>query len=486
MSELLYASAIELAAKIKSGDVSSVEVTQAYIDRIEALDGEINAVIVRRFDEALAEARAADEALAAGQDVGPLHGVPMTIKESYNMAGTATTWGVEAFANNTFEDDGLTVRRFKAAGAHFLGKTNVPKDLGDVQSYNVIYGTTNNPWNLEHAPGGSSGGSAASLAAGFAGLEAGSDIGGSIRTPAHFCGVYGHKPTYGIIPWQGHELVAKSAPPDLAVTGPLARSAQDLALALDIMAGPNDRDAVGWGLNLPAADFTDLKSLRVAIWSNYEGAPATQETQQRVLKVGEILEGLGAKVSYDARPDFDVARADANYRSLVSSVMSAGLNEEAFQAGVEAAAALDPQDMGPNAISLRASVMSHRTWVRANAYRERLRYAWDDFFNEWDILVCPQSSTPAIAHDQRPFGERTITVDGETRPYFEQIYWSGLIVNSYLPSTCFPSGASSEGLPIGLQAVSGPYRDHRSIEFARQITEHIGGFEIPARMADTI
>ena len=255
MSSFAYRSALELAAAIKSREISSVELTQLYIDRIEKYDGDVNAVIVRTFDHALAAAERADRALAEGQDLGPLHGVPMTIKESYVMADTPSTWGMEDFRDNVSDEDGLAVKRFRAAGAHFLGKTNVPTDLADFQSYNPIYGTTGNPWDTSRTPGGSSGGSAAALAAGFTGLEAGSDIGGSIRNPAHFCGVYGHKPTYGIIPMQGHELVAGIPEADLAVCGPLARSAEDLKVALDIMAGPAERTSAGLAAGAACCGF---------------------------------------------------------------------------------------------------------------------------------------------------------------------------------------------------------------------------------------
>ena len=246
MDDLTFAAAVDIAAAIQSKRVSSREVTQHYIERIESLDKSVNAMCVRVFEQALEAADQADQALVRNEVAGPLHGVPMSIKESYVLEGTPATWGIPAYRDNVARADGLAVARFKAAGAHFLGKTNVPIDLGDFQSYNEIYGTTNNPWNLGRTPGGSSGGSAAALAAGFTALEAGSDIGGSIRTPAHFCGVFGHKPTWGIVPMQGHELMAGVPDADLSVCGPLARDPRDLRLAMQIMAQPAGRQAVGW------------------------------------------------------------------------------------------------------------------------------------------------------------------------------------------------------------------------------------------------
>lgn len=479
MSELAQLSATELAAKIKAREISSVELTKLYIDRIEKYDGDINAVVVRTFDDALERAKDADETLAKGQNLGPLHGVPMTIKESYVIAGTPSTWGIEAFRNNVADKDGLAVRRFRAAGAHFLGKTNVPTNLADFQSYNPIYGTTGNPWDTSRTPGGSSGGSAAALAAGFSGLEAGSDIGGSIRNPAHFCGLYGHKPTYGIVPMQGHELVAGIPEADLAVCGPLARGAQDLKLALNIMAGPAEREALGWQLKLPEADFDQLKKLRVAIWATDEMSPVSTETAERSILVGETLARLGARVSDSARPNFDLKRAQDNYQTLLTAVMTAAMTNEDVSKAQALADGLDPNDVSSDAVNARAAVLPHREWIRANTQREKLRRSWSEFFEDWDVLICPQMATPAFSHDHRPFNERKLVVDNVEQSYFQQLFWAGMIVNAYLPSTVFPTGLSREGLPIGLQAVSAPYRDLRTIEFARLITQEIGGYVAP-------
>ena len=484
MASYIYDSALQLAKKIRSRDISSKELTQSFIDRIERYDTDINAVVVRTFEDALRNAELADAAVASGNLLGPLHGVPMTIKESYVMANTASTWGIEAFRDNYSAKDGLAVSRFREAGVIFLGKTNVPTDLADFQSYNPIYGVTGNPYNTDRTPGGSSGGSAAALAGGFSALEAGSDIGGSIRNPAHFCGVYGHKPTYGIIPMEGHELVAGIPEADLAVCGPLARSAEDLAVALTIMACPADREAIGIQLNLPPADFSQLKELRVAIWATDDVAPVSQETAERSYKVADILRQEGATVSETARPKFDPVFAHKNYQTLLTAVMTSAMRPKEVAAATLAAEALDPDNDSIGAVNLRAQVMSHRDWIRTNTKREKLRRAWDAFFQDWDILVCPQMATSAFPHDHRPFADRKVMVDQSAQPYFQQIFWSGMVINAYLPSTVFPTGLSNSGLPIGLQAVSGPYRDHRTIEFARQITQYIGGFEPPKNLAE--
>ena len=481
--DLAYRSAMDLAGLVRGGEISSVELTRHFIERIERLDGDINAVVVRTFERALEDAAAADAALARGEANGPLHGLPLTIKESYVMADTPATWGIEAQRNNVADADGVVVSRFRAAGAHFLGKTNVPVDLGDIQSYNPIYGTTSNPWNLERTPGGSSGGSAAAMAAGFSALEAGSDIGGSIRTPAHFSGVFGHKPTWGIVPMSGHEVVPHVPDPDLSVCGPLARDAADLAVALDVMAGPTEREATGWRLELPAAGFEKLADLRVAVWSNEDIAPVSAETAERVERVAAAFARLGATVSDTARPDFDIRKAHLVYQNLLTAVMSSGQPASRIEKIRERVATLDPADMSADAVAARASVMSHREWIRHDFRRERLRRAWDAFFRDWDVLVCPQFAVPAIPHDHRPLADRTTIVDGEARPYMESVFWSGLVIASYLPSTCLPTGPSSDGLPIGVQIVGAPYRDHATIECARRIAQEIGGFVPPPALA---
>ena len=462
MTDWAFLSATDLAAQIKRGTITSVALTDYFIDRIERLDGDVNAVVVRTFEAARAAAVIADAAAAEGRWLGPLHGVPMTIKESYVLAGTVTTWGLERFRLNQSKHDGLIVQRFKAAGAHFLGKTNVPVDLADFQSYNPIYGATGNPWDVTRTPGGSSGGSAAALAAGFSALEAGSDIGGSIRNPAHFCGVYGHKPTYGVVPMQGHELLSGLPEGDLSVCGPLARSAGDLSLALSIMAGPGQRLGKGWQLALKPAVKQALS------------------VSSRALAIGAELAAAGAEVSFTARPDFDPAKAHENYQTLLNSAMTAGLDAEGVARMQRRADNLADGDQSREALITRAAVLSHRDWIRANGQREKIRIAWDDFFDTWDIVVCPQMATTAFVHDHQPFGQRTLAIDGVERGYFEQLFWAGLAVNAYLPSTVFPTGLADDGLPIGLQAIGGPFCDYETIGFTALLAERLGGFQAPS------
>ena len=477
--DLHYLPAHVLAEKIKNKEISSLELTQHYIERIEKYDGDINSVIVKTFDEAILAATEADEAISKKQELNILHGVPMTIKESYNIEGQNTTWGIPDFKGNIAKEDGLAVKRFKKSGAHFLGKTNVPLNLADFQSYNDIYGTTGNPWDVKTTPGGSSGGSAAALAAGFTSLEAGSDIGGSIRNPAHYCGVFGHKPSHAIIPSSGHELIPNVPEPDLSVCGPLARSAKDLEIALDIMAGPIERESRGWQLNLPESRRSNLKDFKVAIWSNDEIAPVSKEIAERCEEVGKNLESVGVNVSYAAKPDHDFLKSEINYQLLLQSVMQSGMSEEEFKKIEEIANNLESDDFSVEAILARGTVLSHRNWIRQNYAREQTKISWENFFNKWDILICPQLATTAIEHDHRKISDRTIMVDNQEQRYFQQIFWPGLAVNAHLPSTVFPTGLSRDGMPIGLQAIGGAYEDKTTIKFAELYEQEFKAFVVP-------
>ncbi|MCG8591887.1 MAG: amidase [Proteobacteria bacterium] len=481
---IAFDSATALCARLRKRELSSRELTELYIRRIEKHDPGLNAVVVRDFERALEAADRADAERAKGVDGGPFHGLPMTIKEAYEVEGLATTWGIPAFAKNIATQNAAVVERLLKAGGHFLGKTNVPLHLADFQSYNDIYGTTRNPWNPERTPGGSSGGSAAALAAGFCGLESGSDIGGSIRNPAHFCGVYGHKPTYGIVPNEGHALPGLVAAPDLAVVGPMARSAEDLALAMDVVAGADRFHADGWQLALPKPAKRALSEYRVAVWPSEPGFPVSTAVADRVQEVADRLAQLGATVSDRARPAFAAADSHDTYSTMLHGQLSAAFTDEAFDKLAAGAKDLDPGDRSDGAAVVRATLQTHRDWVRATHDRARLRLAWKAFFADWDILVCPQMPTTAFPHDHSPYPSRTLQVDGRTESYARQIFWAGLITVAYLPSTVFPTGVAADGLPIGLQAVGPEYHDAICIDFARLLADEIGGFTPPAGYDD--
>ena len=479
--ELAFSSATDLARLIQQKKISSLELTQYYIERIEQFDEALNAVIVRDFERALDAARLSDESLARGNRLGSLHGVPMTIKEAFDVSGLPTTWGVPEQRNNIVLYDATVVERLKAAGAHFMGKTNVPLRLADWQSYNDIYGTTNNPWDTERSPGGSSGGSAAALAAGLTGLEFGSDIGGSIRNPSHFCGVYGHKPTYGIVPTLGHNPFGVISEPDLNVVGPMGRSAEDLALALDVVAGPDRFQSSAWRLVLPQPKTRTLRDLRVAIWPTEESVPTSGEISDRVQEVGEVLARAGAVVSDRARPEISPRDSHDTYLNLLGSAGLVNLPDDYYSVAEGWAAELDTNDRSPSAVLTRARVLDHRSWSDHNEARTNYRLRWRTFFDDWDVVICPISATTAFEHDHRPKLERTLTVDAAQTSHYEHYFWIGLATVAYLPSTAFPSGLSSDGLPIGLQIIGPEYGDRTTIEVARLIAQELGGFRAPPR-----
>ena len=477
--DLAFSSATELARLIQRKKVSSLELTQYYIERIERFDGALNAVVARDFERALKAAKLSDASLARGRRLGPLHGVPMTIKEAFDVSGLPTTWGDAALRSNVAQRDATVVELLKAAGAHFMGKTNVPLRLGDWQSYNDIYGTTNNPWNTARSPGGSSGGSAAALAAGLTGLEFGSDIGGSIRNPSHFCGVYGHKPTYGIVPTHGHNPPGVISTPDLNVVGPMARSAEDLTLALDVVAGPDQFRSPGWSLTLPQPKARTLRNLRVAIWPKEDAVPTSGEISERVQEVGEILSRAGAVVSDRARPDISPREMHETYLSLLVSAGLVNLPDEYYSVAQGSAAQLDANDRSPLAVVTRARVLDHRSWSDYNEARTNYRLRWRAFFEAWDVVICPISATAAYEHDHRPKIERTLAVDSTPTSHYEHYFWVGLATVAYLPSTAFPSGLSKNGLPIGLQIIGPEYGDRTTIQVARLIAQELGGFQAP-------
>lgn len=474
-----FLSATDLAQLVQRRQVSALELTRYYIERIERFDGALNAVVVRDFERALDAAKSADAALARGLRSGPLHGVPMTIKETFDVSGLPTTWGVPEQRDHLALSDATVVEHLKAAGALFIGKTNVPLRLGDWQSYNDIYGTTRNPWDTGRSPGGSSGGSAAALAAGLTGLEFASDIGGSIRNPSHFCGVYGHKPTYGIVPTLGHSPPGVITAPDLNVVGPMGRSADDLELALDVVAGPDRFRSSGWRLSLPPPRTRTLRGLRVAIWPQQDFVPTSAEISDRVRDIGDVLARAGAVVSDLARPEFSPTELHTTYLSLLGSTGLANLPEDYWSATRTAAAEFDADDASPLAVLTRARVLDHRCWSDHDERRTGYRLRWRAFFDDWDVVICPISATTAYAHDHRPKTERVLAVDAAETLHYEHYFWVGLASLAYLPSTAFPSGLSIDGLPIGLQIIGPEYGDRTTIEVARLIAQELGGFRAP-------
>jgi amidase len=470
MSDLAFLSATELAHRVAARSVSAVDLLEHYLDRVERFNPALNAIVVEVRERARAAARAADDAIASGENRGPLHGVPMTIKESYNLTGTPTTWGNPDWKDNVAREDAVAVRKLEAAGAIVFGKSNVPLALADFQSYNDIYGTTNNPYDLGRTPGGSSGGSAAALAAGLTGLEIGSDIGGSIRNPAHFCGIFGHKPTWNLLNMSGHSGPGETrSSPDISVIGPLGRSASDLDTAVRIMAGPDEIMARGYRLSLPELPTDGIRGMRIAVWQDDEMCPVSAEVRARVGLVARMLQDRGATIDMDARPDLSSDRSHSTYQRLLQATMASRMPDDDYESLARYVATLDPGDESDKARVLRAQVSSFKDWTASNELRHQLRWRWHAFFERYDALVTPIMPTAAFPHDHRPFGQRTIQVDNREIPYFQQVFWAGLTGVAYLPSTVVPTGLNDAGLPIGVQIVGPEYADLVTIGLARAL-----------------
>ena len=480
MTDVPFRSAKRLAQLIRSKRISASALLEVYAERIGRLNPRLNAIVATDLQAARKRARAADRALAKGQVWGPLHGLPMTVKESYDVVGMPTTWGLPELKDNKPAVNALAVDRLIAAGAIIFGKTNVPLLLADWQSYNEIYGTTNNPWDLTRSPGGSSGGSAAALAAGLTGLEAGSDIGSSIRNPAHYCGVYGHKPTFGIVPPRGQALPGRVAETDIAVIGPMARSAEDLDIALAVMAGPDEVNAGGWRLKLPAPEKTSLRQHKVAVMLTDRNSEVDRTVQDRLQHLADFLSRKKVKVSDKARPDIDTDHAQDIYIQLLRAATSGRQTPEVFDKALEQRRKLAPEDQSYYARMIRANTMPHKDWLAANEVRHQMRLKWAAFFEEYDLLLCPAAASAAFPHDHA--GERyqrTVIVNGKKVPTTDQLFWAGYSCVAYLPSTVAPIGFTPDGLPVGVQIVAPQYGDRCSIAFAKLLEQEYHGFIPP-------
>jgi len=485
MSDPVLRPARELAADIKAKRIGCLELLEASLARVEKHNPTLNAVIWQDPEGARARAREADQAIARGEDWGPLMGLPTTIKESYDLVGAPTTWGVPELKHNIAGTNAVATQRLLDAGAVIYGKTNVPLLLSDWQSFNDIYGTTNNPWDVTRTPGGSSGGSAVALATGMSAVEIGSDIGASIRNPAHYCGVTGHKPTHAIVPLRGHTTSGTFAHPDISVGGPLARSVGDLETILDVIAGPDEIEAAGWELALAPPRATRLADFRVAVMVEDPAVATDAEYQQKILDLAKELEKAGATVSLTARPEIDTDEAFRTYIRLLRALTMARVGPEERRRWEERAAALADDDDSRKAWIARAAVLSHKDWLSAHETREGHRWAWHRFFRDWDVLLAPVGAGPAFPHDQE--GERidrTIEVNGKRHNTTDQLFWAGFFGAVSLPSTVCPLPLHSSGLPLGLQIVGPQFGDRTTLAMGRLIEEAFGGYRPPPGYED--
>jgi amidase len=476
-------SASTLVRAIREKHISAAELLEYFIERYERLNPQINAIVATNLDAARERARQADEAQARGEIWGPLHGLTMTLKDNLHITGMPMVNGSPLLRDFVPPKNQDVVQSVLDAGAVVYGKTNLPLFGMDTQSFNEVYGQTNNPWDLTTTPGGSSGGAAAALSAGLTGLEIGNDIGGSIRFPAHFCGIYGHKPTFGIVSMHGGQLpfnrVQSNYPveTDLAVNGPLARSAEDLRLAMDVIVDAPQYQRKAVNIRLPEPRQSGLKNFRVGIWLTDAEFPPDEEVSGALSAFIERLKAAGAQVT-EAKPDIELS--DSHRLRNIFEIT--GTSHTQPQSRVDEAEAMLEGDNTGTRQWADTFTMRHRDWLILEGERGQLRQKWEDYFNDFDVLLCPVSRIAAHPHDHTPIGERTYEIDGHTEPYWQVMGpWNSMALAAYLPATIAPIGKTSGGLPVGIQII-GPYlEDLTPIQFAIELEkEIIGPYELPA------
>jgi amidase len=475
--DLDFAPALGAAAAIKAKRVSSAELTRRMFERIDRYNPKLNAFVYQMRDRALAQARRADQALSRGETLGPFHGVPVCVKESFAVQGQPDTWGIPALRAARAPANSAAVQRLLDAGAVLLGGTNVPLNLSDWQSYNEIYGTTNNPWDLGRTPGGSSGGSAAALAAGLAYLSPGSDIGGSLRVPASFCGVYSHKPTLDLVSMRGHSPGGGAGLPGfstgLAVAGPMARSAEDLMAALKVLGGPDGYDRKAWSWTLPPPRRRALKEFRVGYVLDSPMASPTSEVRLALERTIDALGRAGASLRPGWPAGYKLEAAYENYRFLLA----------AFSFATEGRAQQDAdrkhfqQNPSPYAAG---ALSSYADWQQRHFMQLATRALWQRYFEVADVFLMPVAFTVAFHHDhQGDSGTRFIETPGGKRPYVELMPWAATATLTGCPATVAPVGLTRAGLPVGIQIMGPFWEDATPIQFAALLDREVGGFKAP-------
>jgi amidase len=436
-------SATNIRAALLRREFSARDLLGAVLAAIERLNPALNAIV--QMDVAAAWRAAADsDARIARGEARPLEGLPVTVKDCFEAKGMVTSAGSPALQKYIPSEDASAVARLRRAGAIVLGKTNVPLLTGDFQTTNSVYGTTNNPWNLDFSPGGSSGGAAVAIATGMSALEIGSDLAGSIRWPAHCCGIFGLNTTWNVIATYGHippmPDMRLDRNPELLVAGPLARSAADLGLALDILAGPRD-PAIPVQTLLPARKTSPL-GLRVALGLDEPLAPVDATVKEAVRKAALLLEKNGAIVDAAARPGFSFEEAWEVSAVLLYALIGIGLPEKTRERLAAREHDFLNGDLSHRALQARGMRLATSDFIDIQARRQRLHAAWARFFEDFDVVLCPPAPTGAIRHDQRPDPHaRFIEVDGILRPYFDLMPWACLATGAGLPA-----GADGTGL----------------------------------------
>jgi amidase len=485
-SQFELQSATALLELLRTRRIGARELLDLLVLRAERLNPQLNAIVETNVEAARAAARVADD-LAPGHG-GPLHGLPMTLKDAFEVVGMTASCGVSALAQHRPDRDADAVARLRAAGAIPFGKTNVPTLAADHQSVNPVYGTTNNPWDITRTPGGSSGGAAAAVATGLTPVELGSDIGGSIRCPAHFCGIYGHKSSHGLVPLRGHipPMPGSFVAPPLGVAGPMARDPRDLELLLDVLAAPEELERRAWQIRIPPARHERLRDFRVVLLTDDTGFSADAEMLQAIAGLAQELRGAGVAVDEQARPEIDWASSDDLYIALLFRVLSVDMPEPLLQLTEKAAHEFD---QGPRGYPARIAQAMRFNYAQTHALLEeqqRLCREWARFFRGADIVLAPVMPVVAFPHDHSGSGPAHIAqygryhvVDGAKVPYLNGLQWPGLATIANLPATSIPTGRFVRGLPVGVQAI-GPYLEDRTpIRFAQRVHELLGGLRAP-------
>jgi amidase len=481
--------AVQLAA-LRKGEISSVELLHLYLKRVTEHNSTLNAIVSLDEERARAAARAADVALAKGTPLGPLHGLPITVKDAYMTAGLRTTCGEPKLADFVPEFDADAVSRLRAAGAVIFGKTNVPTGNMDVQTVNPVFGTTNNPFDPLRTPGGSVGGGAAAVAAGLSSVEFASEIGGSTRIPAHFCGLFGHKTTMGAVPLTGHIAYGPEAPghraeADMACAGVVARSPDDIFPLLSATAGPLERDA-GWRFEYAPPRATELRDFRVAAWIDDEDCPIDSSVRAALESVIALVEKSGGKVQRKPKQlPVQLEHSFLVFEQLVYGAFSSVSSTQTVPIVTATLGRLITQFGGEPARAVKGLFQGHKAWLGMDATRQQMRDGWAQFFQDFDVLLLPVTPTAAPPHHGKfndRFG-RSIEVDGRRRPYWDQVKWNALANIAGAPATAFPVATTSDGLPVGVQVMGPCAGDLTTIEFARQVSRLIGGYRVPPRFA---
>lgn len=485
MTNWHFQSATDQARAIKNKDISAVELLEIYEKRVNQYNAELNALVATNFETAKKKAIEADRLLAEGRELGPLHGIPISIKDNLEAIGFPCTAGAKDFIKHVPSRNADVVQSLVDAGAIVLGKSNLPMFAQDFQTYNDLFSQTNNPWDTSRTPGGSSGGSAVSIAAGLSSLELGNDIGGSLRIPAHFNGIYAHKPSFGIVPSRG---MVPPAPGiftgdyvfnmDIVCNGPLARSPEDLDLMMDLIVQPEASERKAWSINLPPAKKRKLSDYKVGFWLNDEEYPVDQSIIACIKKVIDSLSNHGVAIE-EKHPNVLFGRSFDLFANLLNGVLGQAAPGNVFRSWIEKEPQLDKTAKDYQTKQMRGAIQRHRDWLMKDAERQIIRQKWQEFFDDFDILICPVAPVTAFLHDHGPWFSRTLTVNGKEVPYANIMSWAGLINGIYLPATIVPLGLTEEGLPCGIQLVGSYLNDKTCIQFAVLLKDLLGGFSPP-------